>query len=155
MRRFALAITLCLAAGATAQADEGEATAFAQAFCGLRDLEDGAGRIHLASPALAEAVTAALAARTGGAADGGPLADGVPWQSVAARAPQCAAGAVSAEDGTTVVEVRYAFPDASGEDWVDRLVLVRHDGALVVDDVRYGATGNADTLRGRLVAGGS
>lgn len=154
MRRLVAALLMGVAMQGVALANDDEAKAFAQAFCSLGDLEQGMGRMYLLSASLTEAVKSALAenAKLQAATpdEKPPLGDGVPWQSVPDRAPVCEAGAVLAEGESTLVEVRYSFPDAPDANWTDRLVLIPGGGALVIDDIRYGAEGDDDTLRKAL-----
>ena len=157
MRSWAALLPVLMAVGGgVAAAEEIEAEPYAQAFCSLRTADGGKARIHLLSPSLVAAITEALeknAALQAAAPDEKPpLGDGIPYQSHPDHAPECRSGAVAIEgDSALVTEVVYSFPDDPQAGWTDRLVLVEAEGgAYVIDDIRYGAEGDADTLRAFL-----
>ncbi len=153
-RSILLAAGMTIAGASSAFADD-DAVAMAQAFCSLRTVEGGNGLMYLASPALQEAIAVALAENTrmqeAAPDEKPPLGDGIPWQSYPDVSDTCEAGNVTAEGDARIAEVRHGFKDNAGADWIDRLVLVAGDGGtLLIDDVRYGAEGDSDTLRGVL-----
>lgn len=156
MKKWAAVLPLMLVATGGAVAQENDVEPYAQAFCGLREADGGAGRLYLLSPSLSAAVQEALAknAELQAAApdEKPPLGDGVPYQSQPDLAPLCEPGAVTTDEGgATIAEIVYSFPDDAGAGWSDRLVLVEGDGGVyVIDDIRYGAEGDEDTLRHAL-----
>jgi hypothetical protein len=155
MRKWAAALAMGLATTCVASAQDADVDAYVQAFCGLREADGGAGRIYLLSPGLTEVVTAALeknaAIQAGNSDEKPPLGDGIPYQGFQDYAPVCEPGAFVAEGDKVIAEVKYVFPDEQDAEAMDRLVLVKGDGGVyVIDDIRYGAEGDDDTLRGAL-----
>lgn len=155
MRKWAVVLAMTLATTFVASAQDADVDAYVQAFCGLREADGGAGRIYLLSPGLTEVVTAALEKNAAIQAktpdEKPPLGDGVPYQGFQDYAPVCEPGASVAEGDKVVAEVKYAFPDEEGAKATDRLVLVKGEGGVyVIDDIRYGAEGDENTLRSAL-----
>lgn len=155
MRLIAATFGIALLTQGTAFAQDDVTVPYVQAFCSLGTVDGGSGRAYLATPELGEAIRTAMAenARLQEAdpQEKPPLGDGVPWQSFQDVAPACEPGAVTTEGERLVAEVKYSFPDSPGSGWIDRLVLVKApDGVLYVDDVRFGATGEDETLRKTL-----
>lgn len=154
MKKWAAVLAMGLATTCAALAQDADVDAYVQAFCGLREADGGAGRIYLLSPGLTEVVTAALEKNAEIQAEypdeKPPLGDGVPYQGFQDYAPVCEPGASFAKGDKIIAEVKYAFPDEDAEA-TDRLVLVKGEGGVyVIDDIRYGAEGDDDTLRNAL-----
>lgn len=155
MRKWAAVLAMTLATTYVASAQDDDVDAYVQAFCGLREADGGAARIYLLSPGLTEVVTAALEKNAAIQAEipdeKPPLGDGVPYQGFQDYAPVCEPGESVVEGDKIIAEVKYAFPDQHEANATDRLVLVKGDGGVyVIDDIRYGAEGNEDTLRSAL-----
>ena len=155
MRKWAAVLAMTLATTYVASAQDDDVDAYVQAFCSLREADGGAGRIYLLSPGLTEVVTAALeksaAIQAETPDEKPPLGDGVPYQGFQDYAPVCEPGKSVAEGDKVVAEVKYAFPDQQDADAMDRLVLVKGEGEVsVIDDIRYGAEGDENTLRSAL-----
>ncbi len=155
MRLIAAALGLALSMQGAAFAQDSDAVAYVQAFCSLGTVDGGAARAYLATPELSDAIKTAMAENAkmqdANPEEKPPLGDGIPWQSFLDVAPVCEAGSIEAEGDRTVAQVRYSFPDSPGSGWTDRLVLVKApDGVFYVDDVRYGETGEEETLRKTL-----
>ncbi len=66
-----------------------------------------------------------------------PLGDGIPYQGFSDHAPICKPGEAKQSAGGTELEVTYEFPDAPDAGWTDRLVLMRSDKGLLIDDILY------------------
>lgn len=155
MRKWAAVLAMTLATTCVASAQDDDVDAYVQAFCGLREADGGAARIYLLSPGLTEVVTAALEKNAAIQAETPdekpPLGDGVPYQGFQDYAPVCEPGESVVEGDKIIAEVNYAFPDEEGAKATDRLVLVKGEGGVyVIDDIRYGADGDKNTLRSAL-----
>jgi hypothetical protein len=77
-----------------------------------------------------------------------PLGDGIPWQSWPDYAPSCTVGDVTESGDSAEVELRYAFPDSTGADFADTLLLKKvatdEFGTMAwrIDNVRYADSGD-------------
>ena len=156
MKNWAAVLSIALASSsAPAAAQDTDPEPYVLAFCGLREADGGAGRIHLLSPSLAGAIQEAMAKTAKLQAERPdekpPLGDGVPYQSRSDSAPACGSGAVTEDNGAVIAETVYSFPDQPDAGWTDRLVLIEGEGGVyLIDDIRYGAEGDEDTLRHAL-----
>jgi hypothetical protein len=161
MRRlFAPLFVAVMAAGtATAEADTAaDAKKLGDLFCVVgKSGRDGGvfGRLYLVTRALGAAIDEAVKKNDVIAADKPgekpPLGDGVPFQSLPDKPQICHAGKFSEADGKLTVEIEYIFSDTPEANWTDRLVLVKEDGRLRIDDVLYGTDNSGDGLRKALV----
>jgi hypothetical protein len=154
-RSLIVAAGMVIGAHSAALADD-DAVAMVQAFCSLRAVEGGNAIMHLVSPSLGEAIGVALAENAKVQAampdEKPPLGDGIPWQSYPDLSDTCEPGTVTAEGDGRIAEVKHGFASNAGAAWTDRLVLQPGEGGvLLIDDIRYGAEGESDTLRGLLV----
>ncbi|QPC87967.1 hypothetical protein GA830_15315 [Mesorhizobium sp. NBSH29] len=82
----------------------------------------------------ADALNAAFEAST---KEKGPLGDGVPWKAYQDEASTCTPGVISGSAEKAEVEITYSFELAPDTGWTDALVLVRHEGAWRIDDIRF------------------
>jgi len=143
---FSALVASCLTS--TVEAADGDAAQVARRFCAaagdaatLRELmtEGLAGVI-----AEAEERNRAIAAAAG--SDAAPLADGVPYKSMAEEAA-CAPTSVSVSDNLTIVDIAYTVE--GGRSWTDRLVLKKQPEGLRIDDILF-ASFPTDTYQAGL-----
>lgn len=140
----AAALAACVVTVPAAAAEQGSPEALGEVFCELTRRDVGKGLLYIFVPPFAQLVDDALARSDEiGAANPDekpPLGDGIPFQSFPDLAPVCEVGAVKDGPRSKYVDIHHKFPDATGADWTDRLVLVRwNGGAWMIDDILYGA----------------
>jgi len=148
MRSVLVALMFAGFVVASAHADP---LALAEAFCAAQESGDRERLRPLMTPDLAT-VVAEAEARNKAVEESSPdvvapLAAGVPYQSFAEPAENCAPGAVSESANLTLVDVVYTEGE-SGE-WTDRLVLKLDGGRLGIDDILF-ASFPTDTYQAGL-----
>ena len=80
-----------------------------------------------------------------------PLGDGIPFQSFPDQADSCAPTSVDTVDGVETMDISYKFTTTPDADWVDKVVVTKENGRLLIDDVLYGSEKHAAGLRKALV----